>query len=235
AAGCCVCGQPVAAWRAHPHIAARSEFMKLLDAVGSDLAVYECPACHCNDRDRHLWHYMNALGLAERLGSMRILHVAPERHIEALIAAVAPRTYVRGDLHPQRQEHLRLNVESLPFDADSFDLIICNHVLEHVASPAKALAQFHRCLGPGGLLIAQTPYAPSLKHTFEKHGEVSKPFARLFYGQEDHVRLFGADIVNVFRDAGFSGEPIPHRVLLPDVSGRAHGVNEREPFFCFSK
>lgn len=233
--GCSVCGTAVAQWLPHPQIAARSEFMKLLDAVGSDLSVYQCPSCQCNDRDRHLWHYMTALGLAQGLGTMRVLHIAPERHIEALIASFAPPVYLRGDLHPQRSDHLRLDVEALPFEPDSFDLVICNHVLEHVANPARALAQFHRCLGPGGLLIAQTPYAPALKHTFEKHGEVSPAFARLFYGQDDHVRLFGADIVQVFRAAGFSGEPIPHAVLLPAVDARAHGVNAREPFFCFSK
>ena len=233
--GCCICGHAVQDWLPHPHIAGRSEFMKLLDAVGSDLSVYQCPACLSTDRDRHLWHYMNAIGVVDRMASMRVLHIAPERHIEALLLQVPPHEYVRGDLHPQQAEHCKLDVEHLTFEDARFDLIICNHVLEHVSSPARALAEFHRCLSPGGLLIAQTPYAPALRHTFETTGPVSPAFARLFYGQGDHVRLFGADIAQYFHAAGFSGEPLPHAVVLPGMDAAANGCNAREPFFCFSK
>ncbi len=234
-AGCCICGQPVTDWMPHPHIATQSEFMKLIGAVGSDLSVYQCPACFSTDRDRHLWHYMNAAGLLDAMGSMRVLHIAPERHIEALLRQVPPRHYVRGDLHPQRGEHIRLNVEALDFADASFDLIICNHVLEHVGSPETALAEFHRCLAPGGTLIAQTPYAPGLRNTFEMLAPVATAFAEMFYGQDDHVRLFGADIDALFKRAGFQGELLPHDVVLPGLDARAHGCNAREPFFCFSK
>ena len=233
--GCCICGHAVQDWLPHPHIAGRSEFMKLLDAVGSDLAVYQCPECLSTDRDRHLWHYMNAVGVVDRMASMRVLHIAPERHIEALLLQVPPHEYLRGDLYPQQAGHQKLDVEQLEFEAGRFDLIICNHVLEHVSSPQRALAEFHRCLSPGGLLIAQTPYAPALRHTFETTGPVSPAFARLFYGQGDHVRLFGADIAGYFHAAGFSGDPLPHQVVLPGMDAAANGCNAREPFFCFSK
>ncbi len=232
---CSICGTAVAHWSPHPQTAMRSEFMKLLDPVGSDLSVYQCPNCGCTDRDRHLWHYMRAIGLLQRLSSTQILHIAPEVHLEALIEALHPMAYVRGDLHPRRADHLPLDIESLPFDDGSFDLIICNHVLEHVASPARALGEFHRCLVPGGLLIAQTPYAPVLLKTMELNRPVSAGFAKLFFGQEDHVRLFGADIVDYFHQAGFSGELLEHSMVLGDLDAKAYGCNAREPFFAFSK
>lgn len=232
---CSVCGQGVSQWTPHPQRALRSEFMKLLDTVGSDLSVYLCPHCGSNDRDRHLWHYLRAVGLVQRLPSARILHIAPERHLEALIEAAGPRAYVRGDLQPRRADHLKLDVEALPFEAESFDLVVCNHVLEHVASPLRALGEFHRCLSPGGVLVAQTPYSPQLRNTLELNRPVSPAFAKLFYGQEDHVRLFGADIAGYFHAAGFSGEPLPHEAVLGDMDARAQGCNGREPFFVFSK
>ncbi len=232
---CSICGAAVSRWSPHPQTAMRSEFMKLLDPVGSDLSVYQCPHCGSTDRDRHLWHYMRAIGLLQRLPSAQVLHIAPETHLEALIQALRPPAYIRGDLHPRRADHLPLNVESLPFDDGSFDLIICNHVLEHVASPAQALAEFHRCLVPGGLLIAQTPYAPVLMKTMELNRPVSPGFAKLFFGQEDHVRLFGADIVDYFHDAGFQGELLAHSMVLGDMDAKAFGCNAREPFFAFSK
>ena len=231
---CCICGKQVTGWLAHPQRSMRSEFMKLMATVGSDLALYQCPACQCNDRDRHLWLYMNAVGIPADLPGARILHIAPERHIEPLIAAHHPAEYVRGDLHP-RPGHTALNVEKLDFADASFDLIICNHVLEHVDDPMQALVEFHRCLVPGGLLIAQTPYSPKLNQTFAMNVPVSAEFAALFYGQADHVRLFGMDLFEAFNVAGFQGAPLAHTHLLPQVDAALAGVNVHEPFFAFHK
>ena len=108
-------------------------------------------------------------------------------------------------------------------------------MLEHVSSPARALADFHRCLSPGGVLIAQTPYAPSLMHTLELSRPASDAFAKLFYGQEDHVRLFGADIADLVRAAGFSGDLRTHTEVLGELDAQARGCNVREPFFCFTR
>jgi|GEM_PF-1977043 len=232
---CVICEQPVESWLAHPHIERRSDFMKLLDAVGSDLSVYQCPSCGCTDRDRHLWLYMGATGLTPALGEMRVLHIAPERHLEVLIERAGPKHYVRGDKHPHQRGHLALDVEALGFADGSFELIICNHVLEHVDRPAVALAELYRCLRPGGLLIAQTPYAPKLINTLELSEPVTHDFATRYYDQADHVRLFGADISTYFHAAGFPGEPLTHDALLPDVDPRTFGCNRREPFFAFEK
>lgn len=232
---CAVCGQSVSAWTPHPHRAQRSEFMRLLGAVGSDLSVYQCPACGCTDRDRHLWLYMTAAGMPARLQGASVLHIAPERHIERLIAECRPARHVRGDLHPNRADHQRIDVQALPFGADEFDLVVCNHVLEHVDDPGRTLAEFHRCLRPGGVLIAQTPYAPQLKRTFELKTPQAPDYAKLLYGQEDHVRLFGDDIAAYFHGAGLAGELRSHAELLKDCDALEHGCNPLEPFFAFSK
>jgi len=232
---CCICRQAVDRWLPHPLIDQRSEFMKLMDTIGSDLSVYQCPECGCNDRDRHLWLYLSAVGVLQDVRGTCVLHLAPEAHLEQLIAALQPAEYVRGDLHPLREGHVEIDVERLPFADARFDLIICNHVLEHVASPQRALAELHRCLRPASLLIAQTPYSPRLKQTFELNEPVTAEFAKLFYGQEDHVRLFGADIVQYFHAAGFMGELLEHDTLLAGLDPKDHGCNRREPLFAFWK
>jgi SAM-dependent methyltransferase len=230
---CCICRHDVEQWLPHPHRERFSEFIHLVETIGSDLAVYQCPHCRCTDRDRHLWLYLQAAGIRQAIPGARVLHLAPEAHLERLIDALAPARYVRGDLHPTRAGHLRIDAEQLPFAAGDFDLIICNHVLEHVASPQRALSEFHRCLVPGGVLIAQTPYSSRLKTTLEVDGPVSPEFAHRFYGQEDHVRLFGNDIERYFRAAGFDGQLLRHESLLPDVDAQHSGCNAREPLFAF--
>mgnify|MGYP003354033941 FL=1 len=129
---CCICDQTVNQWLPYPHAAQRSPLMALLDTIGSDLSVYQCPACGCNDRDRHLWLYMQATGITEQLSGATILHMAPEVHLERLIQARQPEHYIRGDLHPTRAHHRKLNLEQLDIPDGSIDLMICNHVLEQI-------------------------------------------------------------------------------------------------------
>jgi SAM-dependent methyltransferase len=231
---CAICERPVDRWLPHPQRDRLGQFTRLLGAIGSDLERHSCPHCGCNDRDRHLWLYLQHVGLVDRIPGARILHVAPESHIELRIRALRPLDYVLGDLSPRRPEHRKLNVEKLPFEDGSFDLILCNHVLEHVADPDRAMAELARCLTPDGHLVAQTPYSPHLKWTFELNSNVSPQFAHLFYGQEDHVRLFGADLLARFHAAGLRGDLMPHARVLGDLSPQEYGCNEREPFFLFT-
>lgn len=232
---CSICQQTVSNWLPHPQKDQRSPLMSILDTVGSDLSVYGCPSCQSNDRLRHLWLYMLATGVAEKLAGATVLHVAPEPQLEQLIDAMGPAIYFRGDLQPTGPDHQRINVEDLPFKDETLDMIICNHVLEHVSHPEKALSELHRCLKVGGLLIAQTPYAPSIKKTLELHARPDAETARLLYGQDDHVRLFGSDITEYFHASGFKGEPLSHDVLLADLDPKEIGCNAREPFFVFWK
>jgi SAM-dependent methyltransferase len=179
---------------------------------------------------------MTAAGLPAQLRGASVLHLAPERHLEQRIERCGPARYVRGDLYPSRPNQLRIDVEALQFDSDSFDLILCNHVLEHVADPAQALAELHRCLKPGGVLVAQTPYTPLLKNTLElSFSPPPEEFAKLYFGQADHVRLFGADIQDCFTAAGLQGELLTHAQVLPGIDPAEFGCNGREPFFAFSK
>lgn len=232
---CVICNSTHSGWLPHPQIAARSSFCKLMNVIGSDLVNYLCPICRCNDRDRHLWLYMTAINLVEKIRNLRILHIAPESSIEKLLISLEPKEYVRGDLTPRHGSHIKIDIQKICFENETFDLIICNHVLEHVDSPGLALKEFSRVLSTGGHLIAQTPFTPSLKYTMEFTDVATPSFAKLFFGQEDHVRLFGRDLVQLFEYAGFCGEFIEHHNLLEHADPLAFGVNRHEPFMYFQK
>ncbi len=232
---CAMCEQPVEQWVPHPERDKRSALCAALDVIGSDLTLHSCPHCHCNDRERHIWLYINAVGILEDSLEQPILHIAPEPNIERKLRAIARADYFGGDLTPRDPLHLRLDVEQLDQPTGRFHLIICNHVLEHVADPHRAIRELARCLADDGWLIAQTPYSPLLSDTMEFCSPATTDAAELFFGQKDHVRLFGANIAEHFVAAGLKGGLYPHDAILPGIDAVTCGCNAREPFFVFSK
>ncbi|MBV8211459.1 MAG: class I SAM-dependent methyltransferase [Burkholderiaceae bacterium] len=232
---CAICERRIDGWLPHPDRHAISPLMDLLDVIGSDPNLHLCPVCQCNDRERHIWLYMSAVGLLQEAIDRPILHIAPERYIEQKLRTGTRSEYVAGDLAPRHPGHARLDVENLGYPDGRFHLIICNHVLEHVDDAARALCELSRCLAPDGWLVAQTPYSTLLANTMEFVSRPTPQAASLFFGQDDHVRLFGANIAELFSDAGLKGALYPHQQVLPQVDAATWGCNVREPFFLFSK
>lgn len=231
---CVVCEQPVERWVPSAD-AVDLEFAGAVAAVGSTHERLVCPHCQCDDRDRHLWLYIAYSGLLEQASNMRILHIAPREQIEHRIRRLGPLEYVAGDLAARDPSHRRIDVQALDFPSDYFDLILCNHVLEHVDEPQLALAQLNRCLKAGGHLIAQTSYAPRLTRTFELTDKPPVSFSARYFGSNDQVRLFGIDILDRFHEAGFSGDLLPHESVLGGIDPDRVGCNAKEPFFLFTK
>jgi SAM-dependent methyltransferase len=213
--------------------AGKVPLMAALRIVGSDIDHFECPRCGAHDRERHLLLYLRASGLLEKLPSLRVLHFAPERHLSRRIAALAPTQYLKCDLYPGSADVQHVDIEHMSFDDGSFDLVIANHVLEHVSDDNKAISEVSRVLKPGGWAVLQTPYSDMLEKTWSDPG-IATAAARLqAYGQEDHVRLFGRDIFERFSRHGLSAKVSTHAELPEAGHYKRLGVNPREPFFLF--
>ncbi len=212
-----------------------SDLMAALGIVGSDVKDFECPRCGSHDRERHLFLYLKASGILDSLGGLRILHFAPEKRLSKIIAMQSPRDYVRGDLYPSSADIKRIDMESIGYPTASFDLVIANHVLEHVTRDHQALSEIHRVLAPNGLAILQTPYSSVLHHTWADSGIDSRSARLHAYGQEDHVRLYAQDIFSMIERSGFIARIGQHDQLLADKDHSVHGVNPHEPFFLFQR
>lgn len=231
---CVYCKKRVNSWLPYNNgLSDLSPVILRLQIVGSNVERFNCPHCGSHDRERHLRLYFDRLGLWSLLADANVLHIAPEKNLSEVIEASGSALYVRGDLYPVDETVQKIDLENVKFPNDTFNFIICNHVLEHVADLSTVLSEVHRVLKPGGRFVCQTPYAARLSRRFEDP-LLQAEFDRIFfYGQDDHVRLFGRDIEQTIREAGFKGRLTPHSELLPDIDPERAGVNENEPFFDF--
>jgi SAM-dependent methyltransferase len=171
-----------------------------------------CPVCHSGDRDRlvKLWleRHLPPAGTP-----VRVLHLAPEKGLSRWLRARPGVRYMAGDIAPQRYPHVpgiaRMDLlAGLPAAAGSVDLLICNHVLEHIPDDAAAMREIARVLAPEGRAILQVPLALGLDRTREGDGTESEAEKIRLYGQRDHVRIYAAaDYPQRLAAAGLAVEP----------------------------
>lgn len=234
---CCYCGTSF--WKFSTYRggwATVSPYLRELDWVGSDFDHFWCPFCRSHDRERHMKYFFDALDFWAKFEGASVLHLAPEKHLSRCIASCGPARYVQGDLVPVRDHIQMIDVTGIEEEDDRFDVILCNHVLEHVPEDAKALRELFRVLKPGGQAILQTPYAVNLEQTREQDPAVSTDEQRrAYYGQEDHVRLYGRDLMDRIRAVGFDLTLHAHDRILPELDCQAAGVSQGEPLFLATK
>jgi len=166
-----------------------------------------CPRCFSVDRDRLIYLY-----LKERTkvfsAALKILHIAPEGCIRALLMSLPNIEYRSGVKYYEGYYYDRkvnlMDLTSLPFEINSFDVVLCNHVLEHVEDDLKAMGEIYRVLKPGGWAILQVPIAEKLEETFYDPSVKTPDEREKMYGQFDHVRLYGKDYPRILERHGFT-------------------------------
>ncbi len=180
-----------------------SKFSKFL-SYGSDTALRPnvlCPHCLSLERHRLIWLYLN-----ERTDFFtaphRLLHIAPEQCFHDRFKKLNNIAYITGDLvSPLADNHFDLH--DIPFDENSFDVIMCNHVLEHVNDYRRCTAELYRVLKPGGWAIMQVPIDYHRETTFEDPAIITPGDREKHYWQKDHLRLFGRDYPEQLEKSGF--------------------------------
>ena len=234
---CYVCKNNITAYI--PHLGGLknvSEFLMKVDIIGSDVDNFKCPACGNHDRVRHLFMYFDALNLWQKMPGKNVLHIAPEDAISSKVIENHPSEYIRGDVEPRNDSTMIIDVSAIPYGDNHFDMIICNHVLEHVDDYLKAFVEIHRVLKPTGFAILQTPVSRLLKSHFEDDAINSNELRSYFYGATTHLRLFSeAHFLNELEEAGFALEVIPHSRLFTDSDAEVFGVNKKENLIMVHK
>lgn len=160
----------------------------------------ECPVCGSLGRHRYLWHVLSSHGTGPAPGES-LLHFAPEWPLERRLARRLGHGYVSADLRPGRAMRV-LDLQSLDLPEASFDWILCSHVLEHVPDDRIALAQMRRVLRARGQLLLQVPVRDG-GNTIEAPRDATPDYRRRHFGLDDHLRLFGDDLVSRIEASGF--------------------------------
>lgn len=153
------------------------------------------------ERHRLLWLYLNN-ETDFFTAKHKVLHFAPEQAFYKRFRKLPNLDYTTTDLYSPLAD-VKADICNLPFNDNSYDVILCNHVLEHIPDDTKAMQELYRVLKPGGMGIFQIPQDLTREMTFEDNTITDpKERARIF-GQYDHVRVYGRDFFDKLRSIGF--------------------------------
>lgn len=184
-----------------------------------------CPHCLSLERHRLLWLYLNR-ETDLLINYPRTLHIAPEvclmRRLKRHFAE-QPERYVTADLESPLAD-LHFDVQAIPLEDNSFDVLICNHLLEHVADDRLAMREFFRILRPDGWGVLLSPVELDRTQTFEDDTITDRAERTRIFGQYDHRRIYGTDYADRLREAGFEVETIDYATQLGDAARKRYAL-----------
>ena len=164
------------------------------------------------ERHRLLWLYLkNETNFFT--DTLKVLHFAPEQAFYKRFKKLENITYTTTDLNSPIAD-VKADICQLPFGDDSYDVILCNHVLEHIPDDTKAMEELYRVLKPGGWGVFQIPQDLNREKTFEDNAITDRKERARIFGQYDHVRIYGRDYFNKLRSIGFKVDEINYTEAL---------------------
>ncbi len=174
----------------------------------------QCVHCGSLERHRFLWHFLTERTDLFEPGRKTMLHVAPESCFEPAFRRRLGEQYLTADLYNPRAM-VKMDITDIQYPDDSFDVIYCSHVLEHVLDDRQAMREFLRVLKPDGWAILLVPIGRREK-TYEDPTIVDPQERLKHFGKEDHVRIYGPDYADRLREVGFRVKVTTMDDLLDD-------------------
>lgn len=193
-----------------------------------------CPVCLSLERHRLLWIYLNEYSDFFSSTNQNILHIAPEQPFIKSFKNQHKHNYITADLvSPIAQLHF--DIMKIPLEDNSFDWVICNHVLEHVENDIVAMREILRILKPSGRAILQVPINYNNKNTIEDKTITEPKEREKIFGQYDHVRWHGLDYAERLKAAGFNVEEFDIKNHIHENMIERYRLDKNEILFISHK
>jgi len=166
------------------------------------------------ERHRLLWMYLKE-DTNFFSSEHKVLHFAPEQCFLKRFKNLKHLDYTTTDLESPIAD-VKADICNLPFDDNSYDIILCNHVLEHIPDDTKAMQELYRVLKPGGFGVFQIPQDLSRDISFEDDSITDRKERAKIFGQYDHVRVYGRDYFDKLRSIGFKVDEVNYTSKLSE-------------------
>lgn len=178
------------------------------------------------ERHRQMWLYLqNETDFFTK--NYKVLHIAPEQEFLRKFKKMKNLDYTSADLFSPIVD-VKADILDLPFADESFDVIFCNHVLEHIEDDRKAMSELYRVMKKGGWGILQVPMKNSLEKTYEDFTITDPKERQKHFGQYDHVRWYGMDYFDRLKSVGFDAEANFYSQKFSDADIKKFGLNRNE-------
>ncbi len=209
---CPICGKRVRRFLPYGYVTQREDAL--------------CPRCLALERHRLLWLYIERETDLMK-GYPTLLHIAPEvalkRKFEQHYGTQHTEHYLTADLESPLAK-LHFDVQHIPLADESVDVVICNHILEHVEDDRKAMRELHRILRRGGWGVVLVPQDFERETTFEDDTITSPEERTRIFGQYDHRRIYGRDYADRLRGCGFEVDEIEYEKRLSEEEQRQYAT-----------
>lgn len=177
------------------------------------------------ERHRLLWLYLGETDFFSR--RIKLLHFAPEQAFYKRFMVQSNLEYITTDIESPLAK-VKADICNLPFEDNEFDVILCNHVLEHINDDQTAMKELFRVMKPGGWGVFQIPLDRMRSTSFQDDRITDPKERRKIFGQYDHVRVYGMDYFNTLRAIGFEVEEILLQKKLTDQQIKRYGLDPNE-------
>lgn len=162
------------------------------------------------ERHRLMWLFLkDETNFFTSTKKLKVLHIAPEQCFLDLFKKQKNLEYITSDLESPIAD-VKADICDLPFKENEFDVVFCNHVLEHIPDDTKAMQELYRVMKKGGFGVFQIPQDLSRDVTFEDNSITDKDERAKIFGQYDHVRVYGKDYFNKLRSVGFKVDEVDY-------------------------
>ena len=164
--------------------------------------------------------------------NIKVLHFAPEYIFQKILLSLPNLDYISADLDSSLAM-VKMDITNIPYEDNSFDVILCSHVLENVMNDQKAMKNLFRILKPGGWAILQSPIDYKRNKTFEDSSIALPEDRERVFGQRDQVRIYGLDYKERLEKEGFTVKVDSYvKELKLDIIQKYGLMKEEDIYFC---